>query len=94
MESRSQVLRSRDAGTFGSLSLPREEHEVDSDRIEGKAKEVEGETQQKWGEAKDKARDAWEDVKDKAEDVVDGTEDRVDELNEPDAEPAESSASR
>ena len=83
MEPCSQVLRSRNEGTFGSLSIPREEHEVDSDRIEGKAKEVEGETQQKWGEAKDKV-----------EDVVDGTEDRVDELNEPDAEPAESSASR
>ena len=35
---------------------------MDSDRIEGKAKETEGEIQQKWGEAKDKARDTWEDV--------------------------------
>ena len=33
---------------------------MDSDRVEGKAKETEGEIQQKWGEAKDKARDAWE----------------------------------
>ena len=42
---------------------------MDSDRIEGKAKETEGEIQQKWGEAKDKARDTWEDVKDEVEDV-------------------------
>ena len=66
---------------------------MDSDRVEGKAKETEGEVQQKWGEAKDKARDAWEDVKDKAEDVVDGAEDRVDELDEKNDEPARSSAS-
>ena len=51
---------------------------MDSDRIEGKAKEVEGtitddesreaegKVQGAWGEAKDKADDAWEDVKDKA----------------------------
>jgi uncharacterized protein YjbJ (UPF0337 family) len=50
---------------------------MDTDRIEGKAKEVEGKitgdesreaegrAQSKWGEAKDKADDAWEDVKDK-----------------------------
>jgi uncharacterized protein YjbJ (UPF0337 family) len=50
---------------------------VDTDRIEGKAKEVEGKilddesreaegrAQGKWGKAKDKADDVWEDVKDK-----------------------------
>ena len=27
---------------------------VDTDRVEGKAKETEGEIQQKWGEAKDR----------------------------------------
>jgi uncharacterized protein YjbJ (UPF0337 family) len=54
---------------------------MDSDRVEGKAKEMEGEAQQKWGEAKDKARDTFEDVKDKAEDIVDGGEDRVDEMD-------------
>ena len=57
---------------------------MDSDRIEGKAKETEGEIQQKWGEAKDKARDTWEDVKDKVEDVADDAEDRVDALDETD----------
>ena len=88
-----RVLRRRRAGTFDCCHS-REEQRMDSDRIEGKAKEVEGETQQKWGEAKDKARDTWEDVKDKVEDVVDGAEDRVDEMNEPDDEPAEASASR
>ena len=65
---------------------------VDSDRIEGKAKETEGEIQQKWGEAKDKARDAWEDVKDTVEDVGDDAEDRVDELDETDGRVAERSA--
>ena len=62
----------------------RKESDVDTDRVEGKAKETEGEIQQKWGEAKDKARDTWEDVKDKVEDVVDRGEDKVDDLNEPD----------
>ena len=58
---------------------------VDSDRVEGKAKETEGEIQQKWGEAKDKARDAWEDVKDKVEDIGDDAEDRVDERDDDDS---------
>jgi uncharacterized protein YjbJ (UPF0337 family) len=57
----------------------RKGYTVDSDRVEGKAKETEGELQQKWGEAKDKAGDAWEDVKDKVEDIGDDAEDRVDE---------------
>jgi len=60
---------------------------VDSDRIEGKAKEVEGQVtgdesreaegkaQGAWGETKDKADDAWEGVKDKVGDVVDGDDD-------------------
>lgn len=55
---------------------------MDSDRIEGKAKEVEGKitddesreaegrAQGTWGELKDKADDAWEDTKDKAGDLV------------------------
>jgi uncharacterized protein YjbJ (UPF0337 family) len=55
---------------------------MDSDRIEGKAKEVqgkltddesreaEGRTQGKWGELKDKTDDAWEDAKDKAGELV------------------------
>ena len=59
---------------------------MDSDRIEGKAKEVEGELtgdesreaegeiQGKWGEVKDKADDVWEDAKDKAGDLVDRDE--------------------
>ena len=50
---------------------------MDTDRIEGKAKEVEGKltddesreaegrVQGKWGEAKDEASEAWEDTKDK-----------------------------
>ena len=43
------------AGTGNHLNRTskRKEHAVDSDRIEGKAKETEGEIQQKWGEAKD-----------------------------------------
>ncbi len=52
---------------------------MDSDRVEGKAKETEGELQQQWGEAKDKARDVWEDAKDKIDDIGDDAEDRVDE---------------
>ncbi|MDQ3121648.1 MAG: CsbD family protein [Actinomycetota bacterium] len=60
---------------------------MDSDRIEGKAKEVEGQVtgdesreaegkaQGAWGETKDKADDAWEGVKDKVGDVVDGDDD-------------------
>lgn len=59
---------------------------MDSDRIEGKAKEIEGEVtgdesreaegeiQSTWGELKDKADDAWEDTKDKAGDLVDRDE--------------------
>jgi uncharacterized protein YjbJ (UPF0337 family) len=62
---------------------------VDTDRIEGKAKEYEGKGQQKWADVKDTAEDKWEDVKDKAEDVVDSAEDRVDERGEKDpAEPS------
>jgi len=60
---------------------------VDTDRIEGKAKEVEGKitddesreaegkVQGAWGEAKDKADDAWEDAKDKVGDVLDRDDD-------------------
>ena len=56
---------------------------MDTDRIEGKAKELEGKVtddetreaegraQGAWGELKDKADDAWEDAKDKGEDLVD-----------------------
>ena len=56
---------------------------MDSDRIEGKAKEVEGKltddesreaegkVQGTWGELKDKADDVWEDAKDKAGELVD-----------------------
>jgi uncharacterized protein YjbJ (UPF0337 family) len=55
---------------------------MDSDRIEGKAKEVEGKltddesreaegrAQGKWGELKDKADDAWEDTKDRAGELI------------------------
>ncbi|MBA2423936.1 MAG: CsbD family protein, partial [Actinobacteria bacterium] len=54
---------------------------MDSDRIEGKAKEVEGtitgdesreaegKAQGNWGETKDKADDAWDGAKDKADDA-------------------------
>ena len=63
---------------------------MDTDRIEGKAKELEGKVtddesreaegraQGTWGELKDKADDAWEDAKDKGEDLVD----RIDEDDE------------
>ena len=56
---------------------------MDTDRIEGKAKELEGKVtddetreaegraQGTWGELKDKADGAWEDAKDKGEDLVD-----------------------
>lgn len=57
---------------------------MDTDRIEGKAKEVEGEAQQTWGKAKDKARDAWEDVRDRGEDAVDEAEDHWDVGGAPD----------
>jgi uncharacterized protein YjbJ (UPF0337 family) len=55
---------------------------MDSDRIEGKAKEVEGKltddesreaegrAQGQWGELKDKADDAWEDAKDRAGELI------------------------
>lgn len=61
---------------------------MDTDRVEGKAKEYEGKltgdesreaegrAQGKWGEAKDKADDLWEDVKDKVGDVVNEREER------------------
>ena len=61
---------------------------MDTDRIEGKAKEYEGKltgdesreaegrVQEKWGDAKDKADDLWEDAKDKVGDVVNEREER------------------
>jgi uncharacterized protein YjbJ (UPF0337 family) len=61
---------------------------MDTDRIEGKAKEYEGKltddesreaegrVQGKWGEAKDEADDLWEDVKDKVGEVVNEREER------------------
>ena len=61
---------------------------MDTDRIEGKAKEVEGNVtgdesreaegrvQSKWGEAKDKAEDAWEDLKDKAGEALNDREEK------------------
>ncbi len=63
---------------------------MDSDRIEGKAKEIEGEItgdesreaegeiQGKWGELKDKADDAWEGAKDKAGDLIDRDDETAD----------------
>ena len=65
---------------------------MDTDRIEGKAKELEGKVtddetreaegraQGTWGELKDKADGTWEDAKDKGEDLVD----RIDGDNEKD----------
>ena len=62
---------------------------MDSDRIEGKAKEVEGvvtddesreaegKAQGAWGETKDKADDAWDGAKDKADDAWEGAKDKV-----------------
>jgi uncharacterized protein YjbJ (UPF0337 family) len=59
---------------------------VETDRIEGKAKELEGKVtddesreaegraQDKWGEAKEKADDAWEDLKDEAGEVFNDRE--------------------
>ena len=61
---------------------------MDTDRIEGKAKEVEGKltndesreaegrAQDKWGEAKDKADDAWEDLKDKVGEAFNDSEEK------------------
>ena len=61
---------------------------MDTDRIEGKAKEYEGKltgdesreaegrVQEKWGETKDKADDLWEDAKDKVGEVVNEREER------------------
>ena len=55
---------------------------MDTDRVEGKAKEVEGKVtgdesreaegrvQGAWGELKDKTDDAWEGTKDKAGDLI------------------------
>ena len=54
-----------------------EEGTLDSDRIEGKAKQVEGEAQETWGKVKDKARD----VKDDVEDALDRDDDREDALD-------------
>ena len=63
---------------------------MDTDRIEGKAKELEGKvtgdesreaegrTQGKWGEAKEKADDAWEDLKDKVGEAVNEHEEEKD----------------
>ena len=60
---------------------------MDSDRIEGKAKEVEGKitddesreaegkAQGAWGETKDKVDDAWEGAKDKVGDVLNRDDD-------------------
>lgn len=71
---------------------------MDTDRIEGEAKELEGKVtddetreaegraQSTWGEVKDKADDAWEDVKDKGEDLVDrldGDDDKEDVAESP-----------
>ena len=76
---------SRSEGS-GITPHPTEGATMDSDRIEGKAKEIEGEItgdesreaegeiQGKWGEAKDKVDDVWEDAKDKAGDLVDRDE--------------------
>ncbi|MDQ3380501.1 MAG: CsbD family protein [Actinomycetota bacterium] len=62
---------------------------MDSDRIEGEAKEVEGEitgdesreaegkAQSAWGETKDTADDAWDGAKDKADDAWEGVKDKV-----------------
>ncbi len=62
---------------------------MDSDRIEGEAKEVEGKitgdesreaegkAQSTWGETKDKADDAWDGAKDKADDAWEGAKDKV-----------------
>ena len=67
---------------------------MDSDRIEGKAKEAEGtvtgdeslkregELQGTMGEAEDKADDAWEATKDKADDAWDATKDKARELKD------------
>ena len=56
---------------------------MDSDRIEGTAKEAEGkltgdedreaegQAQEKWGKTKDTASDAWDETKDTAEDAKD-----------------------
>jgi hypothetical protein len=84
------VCRQRERGTRDTRTLEREST-VDTDRIEGKAKEVEGKGQQKWADVKDAADDKLEDVKDKAEDVTDSAEDRWDERGEKD--PAASSGS-
>ena len=71
---------------------------MDTDRIEGKAKELEGKVtddesreaegkaQGTWGELKDKADDAWEGAKDKGEDLVDridGDDDKDDVADSP-----------
>ncbi len=62
---------------------------MDTDRIEGKAKELEGKVtddesreaegkaQGAWGETKDKADDAWDGAKDKADDAWEGVKDKV-----------------
>ena len=57
---------------------------MDTDRIEGKAKEAEGKGQQKWADVKDRRRTSGKTSKDKAEDVVDEAEDRVDEHGDKD----------
>ena len=62
---------------------------MDSDRIEGKAKEVEGQitgdesreaegkVQGAWGETKDTADNTWDKAKDKADDAWEGAKDKV-----------------
>ncbi len=61
---------------------------METDRIEGKAKELEGKitgdesreaegrVQGKWGEAKEKASDAWEGLKDEISEVFNDREER------------------
>jgi len=79
---------------------------VDSDRIEGKAKEVEGtitgdesreaegKAQGAWGESKDKADDAWDGAKDKADDAWEGVKDKVGDVLDGDDDPKEPEAER
>ncbi len=71
---------------------------MDSDRIEGKAKEYEGKltddesreaegrAQGEWGEAKDKAGDAWDEAKDKADDAWEDVKDKVGDVLDGDEE--------
>ena len=56
----------------------RKEHDLDSDRVEGKTKQVEGEAQEAWGKVKDKARDVRDDVEDALDRAKDKDEDNAD----------------